>query len=73
MAVIYQLLFHLVVLVVLGALVLYAFVRLAVALGWAVRRGVVALPSALRSLTREPSPGGAFNDSRDVWPMPADD
>ncbi|GAA3758441.1 hypothetical protein [Micromonospora maritima] len=70
---IYQLLFHLVVLVALGALVLYAFVRLTVALGRAAWRGTVTLPSTLRSMAREPPPGGAFNDSRDVWPMPADD
>ncbi|MGC4887832.1 hypothetical protein [Micromonospora sp. DT227] len=44
------------------------------------RRGVAALPGRLRALpgrlrsfTVEPPPGAAFNDARDVWPMPVDD
>ncbi|WBC12536.1 hypothetical protein O7600_15200 [Micromonospora sp. WMMA1998] len=57
----------------LGAVVGHAFVRVAVGVRRAVRSGAIALPSALRSLTREPPLGGAFNDSRDVWPVPADD
>ncbi|MEU7571359.1 hypothetical protein [Micromonospora sp. NPDC049240] len=32
-----------------------------------------ALPGRLRALTVEPPPGAAFNDARDVWPMPVDD
>ncbi|MEU5948224.1 hypothetical protein ABZ793_22065 [Micromonospora sp. NPDC047465] len=50
-----------------------AVVRLATGFWRAIRRGVASLPVALRSLTVEPPPGGAFNDSRDVWPMPRDD
>ncbi|MFI5851111.1 hypothetical protein ACIA8B_20805 [Micromonospora chalcea] len=63
----------LVLLVALGSVAGFALVYLVVSLWRLVRRGVASLPRALKSLTIEPSPGGAFNDFRDVWPMPKDD
>ncbi|PTA45390.1 hypothetical protein [Micromonospora sp. RP3T] len=65
---------------VLGLAAVVAAVRLARWSWRSTRRGVVALPGRLRAvpgrlraLTVEPPPGPAFNDARDVWPMPADD
>ncbi|MER7439607.1 hypothetical protein [Micromonospora avicenniae] len=63
----------LVLLLALGSALLLALVHLAVSLWRSVRRAVLALPGSLKSLTVEPPPGSAFNDSRDVWPMPKDD
>ncbi|MGW4501642.1 hypothetical protein ACWENR_23905 [Micromonospora sp. NPDC004336] len=63
----------LVLLVVLGSVAVFVLAYLVVSLWRLVRRGVTSLPRALKSLTVEPLPGGAFNDSRDVWPMPQDD
>ncbi|MEV1014411.1 hypothetical protein AB0I95_21010 [Micromonospora sp. NPDC049751] len=63
----------LVLLLALVAAALFALVYVAALLWRALRRGVTSLPRALKSLTVEPPPGGALNDSRDVWPMPKDD
>ncbi|MFG3418193.1 hypothetical protein [Micromonospora sp. NPDC048063] len=57
----------------LGLAAALAVVRLATGFWRATRRGAASLPVALKSLTVEPPSGGAFNDSRDVWPMPRDD
>ncbi|MEV4691114.1 hypothetical protein AB0K27_08315 [Micromonospora echinospora] len=63
----------LVLLFALGSAAVFALVYLAVWLWQSMKRGVNSLPRALKSLTVEPPPAGAFNDSRDVWPMPKDD
>ncbi|MEV4212360.1 hypothetical protein [Micromonospora sp. NPDC049662] len=63
----------LVLLLALAAAALFALVYVAALLWRGLRRGVTSLPRALKSLTVEPPPGGALNDSRDVWPMPKDD
>ncbi|MEU7803295.1 hypothetical protein AB0B10_28980 [Micromonospora arborensis] len=61
-----------VVLSALGLAMVLAVVYSAARLWRSLRRGATSLPHAVRSLTIEP-PSGAFNDSRDVWPMPKDD
>ncbi|GHJ14905.1 hypothetical protein [Micromonospora sp. AKA38] len=65
---------------VLALAAVVAVVCLARWLWRSTRRGVAALPGRfralpgrLRALTVEPPPGAAFNDARDVWPMPVDD
>lgn len=63
----------LVLLFALGSVAVFALVYLVVSLWRSMRRGATSLPRALKSLTVEPPPAGAFNDSRDVWPMPKDD
>ena len=69
----FQAMFYLAVVVALGLVAVLAVVRLAIWLWHVMRRGATSLPGALRSLTVEPQQGRAFNDSRDVWPMPKDD
>ncbi|MFI6128068.1 hypothetical protein [Micromonospora sp. NPDC051141] len=65
---------------VLALAAVVAVVCLARWLWRSTRRGAAALPGRLRALpgrlralTEEPPPGPAFNDARDVWPMPVDD
>ena len=66
---------------VLALAAVVAVVCLARWLWQSTRRGGVAalpgrlraLPGRLRSMRVEPSPGTAFNDARDVWPMPEGD
>ncbi|MEG3634111.1 hypothetical protein [Micromonospora palythoicola] len=68
-------LFVLLVLVLPG-LCLAALVALVSPARW-LRRSVPGWPSGVRrwakAMTVDPEPGKAFNDSRDVWPTPADD
>ncbi|WP_130404765.1 hypothetical protein [Micromonospora violae] len=70
---IYEVMFNLAVAVALGLVAVLAVVRLTMWFLRAMRRGAASLPGALKSLTVEPPQGRAFNDSRDVWPMPKDD
>ncbi len=63
--------FYLTIVVALGMVAMLAVVRLTMWFLRTMRRSVAALPGALKSLTVEPPQ--AFNDSRDVWPMPKDD
>jgi hypothetical protein len=71
--VIFKLAFACLVLMVLGLAAVFAVWYSANWLWWSMKRAVASLPRWARSLTVEPSPGRAFNDSRDVWPMPTDD
>ncbi|MFC5940467.1 hypothetical protein ABUL04_02190 [Micromonospora harpali] len=77
---IFELAFVCLVLMALGLAAVFTLWYLANWLRWSVPRavaslgrGVAALPRRMRSLTVESPQGQAFNDSRDVWPMPADD
>ncbi|WP_439427167.1 hypothetical protein [Micromonospora sp. LA-10] len=77
---IFKLAFACLVLMALGLAAVAAVWYLAAWLWWSVPRavaslrgGVTSLPHRMRSLTVERPQGQAFNDSRDVWPMPADD
>ncbi|MGI5523991.1 hypothetical protein ACQEUX_24080 [Micromonospora sp. CA-259024] len=68
----FHVMFYSAAVVALGLVAVLAAVRLAMWFWGVMRRGAAALPGALKSLTVEPPQGGAFNDSRDVWPMPKD-
>ncbi|MCX4389198.1 hypothetical protein OG777_20015 [Micromonospora peucetia] len=61
------------VLPALGLVALVAAAHLVAWLGRSVRRAPAPLGRWARGLTVEPTRGAAFNDSRDVWPMPSDD
>ncbi|TWJ25801.1 hypothetical protein [Micromonospora endolithica] len=69
----FHVMFYSAVLLALCLAALFVVVRLAVWFIGVMARGAASLPAALKSLMVEPPRGEAFNDSRDVWPMPTDD
>ncbi|MFI5832274.1 hypothetical protein ACIA5A_01170 [Micromonospora sp. NPDC051300] len=63
----------LLVLPALGMAVLVPLVRLTTWLWRSVPRWPSRQWRWAKALTIDPHPAGPFNDSRDVWPMPADE